>query len=120
MGCLSVKSTRCNSKITCGVTGMGGVGIHNQCMNTPVVLNVSGKNLRVTCSVSYMGVVAVGVAGKNTPVSIAVKPKNARFSVNVALVCHVGYGKYELLYVSEGALIISEGYLMVERTREAH
>lgn len=52
----------------------------------------------------------------NTLLILGNNPNNKKVSITAALVCQVSLGgKYEYFYVTEGPLIVEEGYFRVRR-----
>lgn len=54
---------------------------------------------------------------KNVEINLGKSNHNTQISINAGLICGTGLNVYEILYVSEGPLMVEEGYLRVKKVR---
>ena len=108
MGCLTVQAKQRNTTPRCrALLVNSGVQVGADNRNTPVVVNFECKNARKLASATNV----------NTPVTATAKCKNVKASVGAALVCKVSVDQYELVYVTQGPRIGTNGYFMVKRKK---
>lgn len=106
IGCLTVVA---------GCANVGAACYAQEC-NTGADLAAGCKNkgVKVVVSNDYNGL-DVLAENKNTGVDLdGTKGCNVKIEVSAALVCYVG-SDYELFWVTEGPLIVSNGYFMVHK-----
>lgn len=104
IGCLTVVTGCANVGATCNMHGCNiSAEAYADCKNKAVSVIADGQN--------GLDVLA---DNKNTAISIGIDACNVKIEVSAALVCYVG-GDYELFYVTEGPLIVTDGYFMVNK-----
>ena len=95
MGCLNVS--------------IKAVPLHN------VHVNLENRN-DLSVSIDKIGGLSVMTENHNTGIDIGVSGKNKRLNITVALVCKISVSdKYRYFYVSDGAFVVENGYLMVSK-----
>lgn len=116
MGCLTARINVVNTEIQCDAFSQESVkAIHANCINSLVGLNAKEQNTDITLKISDISKVNVNGIPENKAVNTNFKGIRTNINLRVALVCHVGKGSYEYFYVTQGPLMVQEGYLMVER-----
>lgn len=106
---------------------MGCLTVNIESIHSPLNSTAVGKNREMSVSTANMnGIEAdsdnrnvcllVDTDNDNTLLILGNNPKNKKVSITAALVCQVSLGgKYEYFYVTEGPLIVEEGYFRVRR-----
>jgi hypothetical protein len=77
------------------------------CENTVILFNAKAKNHGIQAN----------AGNKNVEINLGKTNHNVQISINAGLVCGTGLNMYEILYVSEGPLMVEEGYLRVKKVR---
>lgn len=108
MGCLTVHISQPIIPNTCRVeveNGNSAVDCITQNKNGSLSLYVSSKNADIDADTAI----------KNVPISFRSDNKNIKINITAALVCQVSIGVYEYLYVTDGPLLVVNGYLIVKK-----
>ena len=108
MGCLTVHISQPFIPNTCRVdveSACNTISCNAQNKNCTVGLYKSNRNTGVTAE----------AISKNAPVKFNKANKNVKVNISIALVCQVSLGVYEYLYVTDGPLLVVNGYLMVRK-----
>lgn len=106
---------------------MGCLTVNIESIQSPLSSTAEGKNEELSVSTTSMNGIEVDSNNKNVCLLMDAdndnallilgnNPKNKKVSITAALVCQVSLsGKYEYFYVTEGPLIVEEGYFKVRR-----
>lgn len=103
------------------------VNINQICASDACQVSAEDKGTRIDCDAVPCGpFVNAQVDNRNKELestarakvytfSLGKKGKNIEIGITAALVCRVSLGEYEYFYVTEGPLIVEEGYFRVRR-----
>lgn len=106
---------------------MGCLTVNIESLQSPLSSTAVGKNKELSVLTTNMNGIEVDSDNRNVCLLIDAdndnallilgnNPKNKKVSITAALVCQVSLsGKYEYFYVTEGPLIVEEGYFKVKR-----
>ena len=108
MGCLTVTVNSISTPDYCKASASkvgDSLAISAENLNTIVYINASNRNT---------GLIISSVP-QNTSVGLSKTAKNVSVNITIALVCQVSLGVYEYFYVTEGPLVVEEGFFKVKR-----
>ena len=108
MGCLTVNVSSISTPDYCKASASDAgdhLNLHAASSNVPVHVSTSNRNTGLTISRSP----------RNTTLRLSRTPKNVKVNITIALVCQVSLGVYEYFYVTEGPLVVEEGFFKVKR-----
>lgn len=108
IGCLTLRTAPISVPNYCKASAEkvdNPVTVQADSANTPVYIHIGNENGRVTC----------WTVSQNVLPKVEKRNQNIKVNITAALVCQVSLGVYEYFYVTEGPLIVEEGFFKVRR-----
>ena len=108
MGCLTVTAISKSSPCHCTASvaeGVGSIKADSRNQNTIIYIKLTSRNESIKVQHQREG----------DRISVRCGNRNIKVTVTAALACNVGIGEYEFFLVTQGPLIVQDGYFIVKK-----